>query len=89
VRRGSGGRGRHDGGDGVVRALEALAPISFNLITERRGRPPRGRAGGEDGQRGRNVLNGDELDAKAAGELRPGDVLRVETPGGGGWGDRD
>jgi N-methylhydantoinase B len=86
VRRGSGGGGRHRGGDGVVRELEALAPISFNLITERRNRPPRGRAGGEDGQPGRNRLNGGGLGAKAAGELRPGDVLRVETPGGGGWG---
>lgn len=89
VRRGSGGSGRHDGGDGVVRELEALAPISFNLITERRRRRPQGRAGGEEGQPGRNLLNGDRLEAKAAGELRPGDLLRVETPGGGGWGNRD
>lgn len=88
VREGSGGRGRHDGGDGVVRELEALAPISFNVISERRRHPPRGRAGGGDGRPGRNLLNGAPLDAKAAGELRPGDVLRIETPGGGGWGDR-
>jgi len=87
VRRGSGGAGRHRGGDGIVRELEALAPMSFTLITERRRHAPRGRDGGADGQRGRNLLNGDPLASKAAGELRPGDRLRIETPGGGGHGD--
>jgi len=53
------------------------------LITERRRHPPRGRGGG-DGAPGVNLLNGAPLPAKAAGELRPGDRLRVETPGGGG-----
>jgi N-methylhydantoinase B len=87
VRRGSGGAGRHRGGDGLVRELEALAPISFTLITERRRHAPRGRDGGADGQPGRNLLNGEPLASKAAGELRPGDRLRIETPGGGGYGD--
>jgi N-methylhydantoinase B len=86
VRRGSGGRGRHRGGDGIVRELEALAPTSFTLITERRRRAPRGRAGGADGEPGRNLLNGEPLPSKAAGELRPGDRVRLETPGGGGYG---
>jgi N-methylhydantoinase B len=86
VRRGSGGAGRHRGGDGIVRELEALEPMRFTLITERRRYPPRGREGGADGAPGRNLLNRDELPAKASGELRPGDRLRIETPGGGGHG---
>jgi len=87
VRRGSGGGGRHRGGDGLVRELEALAPMSFTLITERRRHAPRGRDGGADGEAGRNLLNGKPLASKAAGELRPGDRLRIETPGGGGYGE--
>ncbi len=86
VRRGSGGAGRHRGGDGIVRELEALAPMGFTLITERRRHAPRGRDGGSDGEPGRNLLNGEPLPSKAAGELRPGDRLRIETPGGGGYG---
>jgi len=86
LRRGSGGAGAHRGGDGIVRELEALAPMRFSLITERRLHPPRGRAGGADGAPGRNLLNGVELAPKCSGELRPGDRLRIETPGGGGHG---
>ena len=86
IRRGSGGAGRHRGGDGIVRELEAREPMRFTLITERRKHAPRGRDGGEDGMPGRNALNGEALPAKAAGELSPGDVLTIETPGGGGNG---
>jgi N-methylhydantoinase B len=86
LRRGSGGTGRHRGGDGIARELEALAPMSFTLITERRRHAPRGRDGGADGEPGRNLLNDQPLPSKAAGELRPGDRLRIETPGGGGYG---
>jgi N-methylhydantoinase B len=86
IRRGSGGAGRSPGGDGLIRELEALAPMRFTLITERRRHRPRGRDGGEDGAPGRNLVNGVELPAKASGELRRGDVLRIETPGGGGLG---
>jgi N-methylhydantoinase B len=86
VRRGSGGDGRHRGGDGVVREIEALEPMEFTLITERRLHPPRGRDGGADGTPGRNLLNDRELPPKTAGALRPGDRLRLETPGGGGLG---
>ena len=78
--------GAHRGGDGVVRELEALAEMRFSLITERRRHAPPGAAGGEDGAPGRNLLNGEELPAKASGTLRPGDRLRIETPGGGGYG---
>jgi N-methylhydantoinase B len=86
LRRGSGGEGRRRGGDGIVRELEALEPMGFTLITERRRRPPRGRDGGADGAPGRNLLNGEELPSKTAGRLAPGDRLRIETPGGGGLG---
>ena len=94
VRRGSGGAGRHRGGDGVVRELEALAEMRFSLLTERRRHRPPGAGGGAPGARGRNVLlrPGSEpevLASKAQGVLRPGDRLRVETPGGGGHGQGD
>jgi N-methylhydantoinase B len=86
LRRGSGGAGRRRGGDGVVRELEALAEMRYSLITERRRHAPPGAEGGEPGSRGRNLLNGKELPAKASGTLRAGDRLRIETPGGGGHG---
>ncbi len=86
IRRGSGGAGAHRGGDGIVRELEALAPMTYSLITERRRHPPPGADGGEPGACGRNLLNDDELPAKATGELRAGDRLTIETPGGGGHG---
>jgi N-methylhydantoinase B len=86
VRRGSGGSGGHAGGDGLIREIEALEPMRFTLITGRRRRAPRGRSGGGDGEPGRNSLNGEPLPAKAEGALAPGDRLRIETPGGGGWG---
>ncbi len=87
LRRGSGGAGAHHGGDGVIREFEALEPMTFSLITERRRHAPRGAAGGHDGTPGRNLLNGRELEPKARGMLRPGDRLRLETPGGGGYGE--
>jgi N-methylhydantoinase B len=86
LRRGSGGGGAHRGGDGVVRELEALDEMRYSLITERRRHAPPGAAGGENGARGRNLLNGEALPAKASGTLRRGDRLRIETPGGGGYG---
>jgi N-methylhydantoinase B len=86
LRRGSGGRGAHRGGDGVVRELEALAPLQYSLITERRRHSPPGADGGEPGAPGRNLLDGEQLPPKAIGVLQPGQRLRIETPGGGGHG---
>ncbi len=86
LRRGSGGAGRYRGGDGVVRELEALEPLTYSLITERRRHAPPGAQGGGPGSRGRNVLDGEELPPKATGRLGAGQRLRVETPGGGGYG---
>ena len=81
VRRGSGGGGTHRGGDGINREIEALEPLRFTLLTERRRHPPRGREGGGDGRPGRNLRDGEELPAKCEGTLEPGQTLRLETPG--------
>ncbi|HEX8646841.1 MAG TPA: hydantoinase B/oxoprolinase family protein [Thermoleophilaceae bacterium] len=86
VRRGSGGGGRFGGGDGVVREVEALEEMQYSLITERRRTRPAGADGGEPGACGRNLVDGEELPPKALGTLRPGQRLRIETPGGGGHG---
>jgi N-methylhydantoinase B len=88
LRRDSGGEGARRGGDGLVREIEALAPIRFSLIAERRRHAPRGREGGEDGKPGRDLLGERELPGKAEGELAPGDTIRIETPGGGGLGSQ-
>jgi N-methylhydantoinase B len=87
LRLGSGGAGRHRGGDGVVRELEALREMTFSLIAERRRHPPRGAHGGLAGAPGRDTLDGRALPGKVTGTLRSGGRLRIETPGGGGFGD--
>jgi N-methylhydantoinase B len=87
VRRDSGGSGRQRGGEGIVRELEALEPMRYTLIGERRRHAPSGRDGGGPGAPGRDLLNGEPVSAKGEGELAPGDRLRIETPGGGGFGD--
>jgi N-methylhydantoinase B len=86
LRLGSGGGGRHRGGDGVVRSLRALEAMRLSLLTERRRVAPSGAAGAADGACGRNLRNGEELPAKVTIELQPGDVITIETPGGGGFG---
>jgi N-methylhydantoinase B len=86
LRLGSGGAGEHRGGDGVVRELRVLEDCRLSLVGERRARAPQGVRGGEPGLPGRNFLNGEELDAKVTRGLRAGDLIRVETPGGGGSG---
>jgi N-methylhydantoinase B len=87
LRRGSGGAGKWRGGEGVVREFEALAPMDATLLTERRRHGPRGAAGGRDGAPGANLKGGAALPAKLTLRLAAGDVLRIETPGGGGWGE--
>ena len=83
---GSGGEGRHHGGDGLVRAVRVLEPATLSLLTDRRRHAPQGLEGGGPGRPGRNLVNGEELPPKATRELAAGDVVTVETPGGGGWG---
>ena len=86
LRLGSGGRGFHMGGNGVVRELRVLEPCRLSLVGERRLHPPRGARGGDAAEPGRNFLNGAELPGKATRDLDGGDLVRVETPGGGGFG---
>src|SRR3712207_1989075 len=86
VRRGSGGAGAHRGGDGINREIRALETLRFPLLTERRRHRPKGRDGGEDGAAGRNLRGDEDLPAKCEGTLRTGQTLRLETPGGGGYG---
>jgi N-methylhydantoinase B len=89
LRRGSGGAGAKRGGDGVVRELQALREMTFSLIAERRHHAPRGGAGGSPGAPGRDLLDGQPLPGKVTGTLRAGQRLRMETPGGGGFGRAD
>ena len=86
LRLGSGGAGEHRGGDGVIRELRVLEDCRLSLVGERRVRAPQGARGGKPGLPGRNLLNGEELPAKITRGLRAGDAVRVETPGGGGYG---
>jgi 5-oxoprolinase (ATP-hydrolysing) len=86
LRPGSGGDGMQRGGDGLVRELEFLAPMHVSVVSERRVIPPYGMRGGSAGARGMNLLNGKPLQHRVSMDVRAGDVLRIETPGGGGWG---
>ena len=90
LRKGSGGGGRHKGGDGVVREIETLVPARMSLLADRRALSPYGLDGGEDGRRGRDsIISGGRarmIGAKGSWELRAGDRVRIETPGGGGHG---
>jgi N-methylhydantoinase B len=90
VRRGSGGEGAHRGGDGIVREIEFLARCEVTILSDRRRRGPYGLEGGAPGKPGRNtLLRGNKrvpLGGKARFQARAGDVLRVETPGGGAYG---
>ena len=91
IRRGSGGEGRHRGGDGVERRIRFREPMRANILSNRRAVPPRGIAGGGDGAPGVNrVIRADgtveTLTATASAEMRPGDLFVIATPGGGGYG---
>ncbi|MBI3281499.1 MAG: hydantoinase B/oxoprolinase family protein [Acidobacteria bacterium] len=93
IRAGSGGAGRRRGGDGIVRAFEFLAPADVTLLADRRERGPYGLRGGAPGKPGRTTVRVRgrirTLAAKDRTSVRPGDVLTIETPGGGGWGAPD
>jgi 5-oxoprolinase (ATP-hydrolysing) len=86
LRPGSGGSGRWRGGDGLVREIEFLRPVRVSILSERRSRAPFGLAGGAAGAPGRNLHNGREVGAKVTLEAAAGDRVRIETPGGGGFG---
>jgi N-methylhydantoinase B/oxoprolinase/acetone carboxylase alpha subunit len=90
VRRGSGGNGKHRGGDGIIREFRFLAPAEVTLLSDRRDRGPYGLKGGSPGKPGRNTLKRGKreipLPAKTRFEIHPDEVLRIDTPGGGGWG---
>jgi N-methylhydantoinase B len=83
---GSGGAGKHRGGDGIVREIEALVPTEGTVITDRRISRPYGLAGGSPARAGANSLNDSPISGKARIKLARGDVLRIITPGGGGFG---
>jgi 5-oxoprolinase (ATP-hydrolysing) len=95
IRRGSGGAGRHRGGAGVIRQLEFLKPVELSIVSQRRGPyPPYGLQGGGPGQLGQNTIvrrdgRREPLPGLARAKVAPGDVLVVETPGGGGYGAVD
>ncbi len=93
IRRSSGGAGTYRGGDGVVRAYEFDHEVTVTLMTERRASRPYGLDGGEAGKAGRNLLIREgittELPDKITMETRPGDVIQIHTPGGGGFGQNE
>jgi 5-oxoprolinase (ATP-hydrolysing) len=91
IRPGSGGAGRHRGGHGIIRRLEFLHPVDLSILSQRRVIPPYGLAGGLPGATGHNVIHRsdgtiEELAGIVSTRLEPGDILIIETPGGGGWG---
>jgi len=86
VRRGSGGRGRQRGGDGIVKRFEFLTETEVTILSDRRKRGPYGLAGGAAGKPGRNRLGRRKLPGKGRFVARAGEVLTIETPGGGGFG---
>ena len=90
IRKGSGGNGKHHGGDGVIREIETLASARMSLLADRREHAPYGLSGGEEGKPGRNSIIRDgeekEMGSKGSWELESGDRVRIETPGGGGFG---
>ncbi len=90
IRRNSGGKGKYKGGDGIIREIQLLSDAEVTVLSERRRRGPYGLDGGESGKRGRNLIISDGSVAEVGGKfhafLRAGDRVRIETPGGGGFG---
>jgi N-methylhydantoinase B len=93
IRRGSGGAGRYRGGDGIIREIEFLEDSQVTILSERRRLEPYGLAGGESGLPGRNILikagEESELPGKVSCQVMAGDIISLQTPGGGGFGDRN
>jgi N-methylhydantoinase B len=91
LRKGSGGKGKQRGGDGVVREIETLVPARMSILSDRRKRGPYGLQDGADGKTGKNEIvrqgRSIKIAAKGSHELEAGDRIRIETPGGGGWGE--
>ncbi len=91
VRKNSGGKGLFHGGDGLVRHIEALSPLQVSILSERRTVAPHGICGGKDGECGRNSVIRDGQESDIGGKnsvfLTAGDSIRIETPGGGGYGN--
>jgi len=92
IRKGAGGAGRWRGGNGIVRKLRFLAPVALTVLTQHRKEAPYGKAGGAAGAMGRQfVIRQDGLRQPLAGvdkaDMKAGDCLIIETPGGGGWGE--
>lgn len=90
IRKRSGGKGKRRGGDGVVREIETLVPARMSLLADRRRHAPYGLSGGQEGKVGRDVIirqgSFRQIASKGSWELQPGDRVRIETPGGGGYG---
>jgi N-methylhydantoinase B len=91
IRLDSGGKGLYSGGNGVIRRLKFLEPMTANILSGHRSVPPFGLNGGEAGKVGRNSIQRqdgtiEELDGTATTKMQPGDVFVIETPGGGGFG---
>ncbi len=90
IRPNSGGRGAHRGGDGIIREYEFLTPCDVTILSDRRLRGPYGLAGGQPGKPGSNTVLRSGKVMRRAGkdrfEVKSGDALRIESPGGGGYG---
>lgn len=86
IRRGSGGRGKYNGGDGVIRKLAVLEPCTVNILAQRRIVGPPGRNGGDPGKVGEQYIDGRAVSGMGSHEVDAGSVIEIHTPGGGGWG---
>jgi N-methylhydantoinase B len=91
IRRDSGGKGKFNGGDGIIRDIQMLTDAQVTLLTERRNRTPYGIDGGQPGSTGKNsiIRDGNEISLPGKGSftLKSGDILSIQTPGGGGFGN--
>jgi N-methylhydantoinase B len=83
---GTGGRGTHSGGDGLVRSIRVLEPATVSILSDRRRHAPAGAGGGLPGASGRNLVDGIEVGPKVSVDLATASVVTIFTPGGGGWG---